>query len=205
MRKFSAKGTTVLTRATIAVVAVWFSGAVGAAGLFTPTTGSMTEPRYGHTATALANGKVLMVGGYDGAGDFYLPIADLYDPATGLFSATGAMSTTPVGRIGHRAIKLANGKVLVLGGNDDSVYLATAELYGSRLRHVYGDWVHGKGTSPAWRCWPTGRCWWSAEMTARTSRALKSTIPRPARSRRPVPWERREPDTPPRGWPTGRS
>ena len=129
MRSFSTKGTTVLTRAAIAIVAVWFSGAVGAAGLFTPTTGNMTEPRYGHTATALANGKVLLVGGYDGGGAFYLPTADLYDPATGLFSSTGVMSTTPVGRISHRAIKLNNGKVLVLGGNDGVTYLATAELY----------------------------------------------------------------------------
>lgn len=129
MRRFSTKGTTVLTRAAIAVVAVWFSGAVGAAGLFTPTTGNMTEPRYGHTATALANGKVLLVGGYDGGGAFYLPTADLYDPATGLFSSTGVMTTTPVGRISHRAIKLVNGKVLILGGNDGVTYLATAELY----------------------------------------------------------------------------
>ena len=129
MRRFLTKGTTVLTRAAIAVVAVWFSGAVGAAGLFTPTTGNMTEPRYGHTATALANGKVLLVGGYDGGGAFYLPTADLYDPATGLFSSTGVMTTTPVGRISHRAIKLVNGKVLILGGNDGVTYLATAELY----------------------------------------------------------------------------
>ena len=45
-------------------------------GIFT-STGSMTVARYGHTATLLPNGKVLIVSG---------STAELYDPLTGTFS-----------------------------------------------------------------------------------------------------------------------
>jgi hypothetical protein len=44
----------------------------------------MLEPRSGHTATLLPNGKVLIVGGMRHNQDFYKS-AELYDPATGKF------------------------------------------------------------------------------------------------------------------------
>ena len=73
----------------------------------------------------LGNGKVLVVGGYDGA-DF-LASAELYDPVADTFAATGDMSAT---RSGHTATLLGDGTVLLAGGGGDShIFLASAELY----------------------------------------------------------------------------
>jgi HYR domain-containing protein/galactose oxidase-like protein len=94
---------------------------------FTPT-GSMIVPRFGHTATLLSNGRVLITGGLTGA--FLTPVdsAELYDPISGTFSLTGSMSIV---RSAHTAALLGNGKVLIAGG-DTGAYTpdtATAELY----------------------------------------------------------------------------
>src|SRR5499427_4185066 len=59
----------------------------------------MLEPRSGHTATLLPDGKVLIAGGMRRNQDFYKS-AELYDPATGKFQLTGEMN---VGRVGHTA------------------------------------------------------------------------------------------------------
>ena len=75
-------------------------------------TGSMGAARYVHTATLLANGKVLVAGGENFITG-YLGSAELYDPATGIWTATGSMGTE---REYHTATLLANGKVLVAGG-----------------------------------------------------------------------------------------
>ena len=80
-------------------------------------TGNLHTPRYGHTATLLANGKVLVAGGlYRALATFSVTdSAELYDPATGTWSSTGNLNTC---RVGHTATLLANGKVLVAGGRD---------------------------------------------------------------------------------------
>jgi hypothetical protein len=75
-------------------------------GAFTAS-GSMTTRRYGHTATLLPDGKVLLAGGS------CLASAELFDPATTTFILTGKMASD---RFGHLAIRLASGRVLVLGG-----------------------------------------------------------------------------------------
>src|SRR5438876_5126714 len=57
-------------------------------------TGAMTTPRYGHTATLLWNGKVLVAGGA-GPKNCYGPsirTAELFDPATGTWSETGSLN-----------------------------------------------------------------------------------------------------------------
>ncbi len=82
-------------------------------GFFTPA-GSMTEPRYFHSAAVLNNGKVLLAGGCLWPNSLYLENAELYDPGDGSFTATaGNMST---GRESNVTVLLKNGKVLLAGG-----------------------------------------------------------------------------------------
>src|SRR5256885_3932366 len=87
--------------------------------------GSLATTRAGHTATLLPNGKVLVAGG-QGTGVNLLSSAELYDPASGTWSATGSMTTA---RYLHTATLLPNGKVLVAGGSNGNFSLASAELY----------------------------------------------------------------------------
>jgi Galactose oxidase, central domain/Kelch motif/PKD domain len=94
-----------------------------AAGTWSAT-GSMSTARYHHTATLLANGKVLVTGGYGSSGS--LSTAELYDPAAGTWSATGSMF---MARYHHTATLLANGKVLVAGTYGSSSPPAAAEMY----------------------------------------------------------------------------
>ena len=50
-------------------------------------TGSMVHGHLGHTATLLTNGRVLIAGGVDESGE-NAAYAELFDPASGTFSAT---------------------------------------------------------------------------------------------------------------------
>ncbi|WP_260602581.1 kelch repeat-containing protein [Variovorax sp. MHTC-1] len=94
-----------------------------ATGLWTAT-GSMNRVRDGHTATLLADGKVLVMGSRDPGGN--ASTAELYNPATGLWTETGSMNGA---RASHTATLLTDGKVLVFGGASSGFALATAELY----------------------------------------------------------------------------
>jgi hypothetical protein len=84
----------------------------------------MITARSAPTATLLTNGKVLLTGGED-TPSTPLASAELYNPATGTFSATGSMITA---RYIHTATLLPNGQVLVAAGYNYGV-LASAELY----------------------------------------------------------------------------
>ncbi len=108
-----------------------------AAELFDPSseswtaTGGMTEARWGHTATLLPDGRVLVAGSYVNSSD-PLASAEVYDPASGRWATTGSMNQ---GRGGHTATLLPDGRVLVVGGGAEDTLLeggprsATAELY----------------------------------------------------------------------------
>jgi hypothetical protein len=129
---------------SIFVLPLFFLGLAGhdaialaqSAGTFT-TTGSMTTPRMGHTATLLNNGRVLIAGGYQNVpggqhceGSLHvffgfldcvtaLNSAELYDPTTGTFSPTGNMSGSG---LGHTATLLPSGKVLIHWGTSAELY-----------------------------------------------------------------------------------
>jgi len=98
-----------------------------ATGTFT-LTGSMTTPRYAHTATLLNNGEVLVTGGLDELVNTTARLisAELYDPTIGRFTATSNMN---VSRYSHTATLLTDGKVLIAGGANLNGSVSIAELY----------------------------------------------------------------------------
>jgi hypothetical protein len=125
---------------------VLFVGGVGrgwtflpSAELYDPATGrsesvgSMSVPRESHTATLLADGRVLIIGGHSGRRqnmEVYAS-AEAFSPETRRFEPAGSLVTA---RHKHDAIRLADGRVLVIGGADrtDRVHYATTEIYGPR-------------------------------------------------------------------------
>lgn len=100
-----------------------------ATGAWTPT-GSMAEARGGAPAVVLNSGKVLVAGGSNFnsiEGMSGLASAELFDPATGTWTAAGSLS---LGRIGHSMVLLPSGKVLVAGGyNGMGGDWRTAEIF----------------------------------------------------------------------------
>lgn len=90
--------------------------------------GSMISGRHLHTATLLADGKVLVTGGRGADTDWrYWATAELYSPATNTWTPAASMSAV---RFAHAAVRLQNGKVLVTGGDDALEHAqASAELY----------------------------------------------------------------------------
>jgi len=128
---------TAFTRAAFAAVAFLVAAGPSLAGepivaespnVWMPAA-SMSIGRTHHTATRLRNGKVLVAGGYTVPGDDFpwaeqTGRAELYDPSSGTWSATGAMNNP---RAFHQAVLLDNGKVLVLGTGTKAS--PRAELY----------------------------------------------------------------------------
>lgn len=79
----------------------------------------LAEPRYGHTVTRIGNdddpgAAVLVVGGVDDMGNFL--DAALFEPLQAGFADFAATLNFP--RLGHRAARLGDGSVLVIGGRD---------------------------------------------------------------------------------------
>jgi hypothetical protein len=90
---------------------------------------AMHIARASHTSTLLPNGKVLIAGGFAGSGGEYNPYrtAELYDPSSGTFQSAAEMT---IGRSGHTATLLKNGKVLIVGGWTGRYDLrGSAEIY----------------------------------------------------------------------------
>src|SRR5437868_7210016 len=94
-------------------------------------TGSMAEGRFIATATRLADGTVLVAGGFsdDGTGNVDITTsAERYNPTTDTWSNASTMSYP---RYWHRAVRLPSGKVLAVGGviAPGPTATATAEIY----------------------------------------------------------------------------
>src|SRR5439155_1083249 len=107
--------------------ALWLATPVWAQEPWTwAPTADLNQPRAEHTATLLANGTVLVAGGRDAAGQ-PLASAEIYDPATGVYTLLASALPAPVW--GHPANRLSAGTVLIAGGSNASGALDSAELY----------------------------------------------------------------------------
>jgi hypothetical protein len=106
------------------------------AELYDPETGdsqvvdAMNVQRESHTATLLEDGSVLIIGGHRGRRQQMVvhASAERFLPQARRFEAAGTLATA---RHKHDAVRLADGRVLVIGGADrsDRVHYATTELY----------------------------------------------------------------------------
>jgi N-acetylneuraminic acid mutarotase len=110
-------------------------------------TGQMSVARASHTATELSNGQVLVAGGESGQsdGDRVLASAEVYDPRTGRWTVTGAMTQS---RYNHTATRLPDGTILVAGGQEESVAghaLSNTERYEPQT----GTWTATAGMTAA--------------------------------------------------------
>jgi len=108
----------------------------GSAALYDPVANSwsptarMITSRSLHAATLLQDGRVLVVGGAEVPAQpapAFLNTAEIYDPTKGAWSAAGAFG--PVGRHWHTATLLKDGKVLVVGGRNQSHELSYADAW----------------------------------------------------------------------------
>ncbi len=116
-----------------------------ASGAFTRT-GHLHQPRVAHVAALLGTGKVLIAGGGRGGmpgGYISYDTSEIYDPATRKFTAMSAHMKSD--RVGAAAVRLSDGRVLIVGGKSGRVVtsrhpnlfsltpLNTAETYDPEL------------------------------------------------------------------------
>lgn len=99
------------------------------------TTGSMSRPRFEHSAVLLSDGRVLVIGGQDWFVDN--KTAEIFDPLKGTWSSALSMFET---RYWSTATLLGNGEVLVVGGLHGGAHAAlrTAERYNAATN----TWAH---------------------------------------------------------------
>jgi hypothetical protein len=88
--------------------------------------GAMQYARTGHTATALDDGRILIVGGFNAAGTVPLQTTEIYDPQTN--TVVGGPNLIGA-RAKHTAVLLSSGDVAVFGGvGSGATPLSSCEL-----------------------------------------------------------------------------
>jgi WD40 repeat protein len=88
----------------------------------------MLSRRASHTSTLLKDGSVLIAGGFhdrDGE-NVFLNTAEIYNPETGEFTPTGNMTSQ---RVSQNAVLLPDGRVLIVGGWENTVRSSLLEIY----------------------------------------------------------------------------
>jgi hypothetical protein len=155
-------------------------------------TGRMAGIHYYSAATLLRNGTVLVEGGCSlGNCNAVTANAEIYNPATGKWSMTGAMNTA---RDYHTATLLANGKVLVAGGfsggNVAEIYDPAARKWSLAAPMIYAQAQHAAILLPTGKVLlagsnsPSSFCevydpvanTWQATGSMATSRALPAMV-----------------------------
>ena len=118
------------------------------------TKGNMVAARRAHTATLLGDGTVLVAGGEStsGATTTYLLSAELFDPKTNTFAATGALTG---GRSGHVAVHFSNDHVVIAGGRNAAGAVNSTEVYVAGKFHAAGP-LHAPRTQAAATLLDTG-------------------------------------------------
>src|SRR5258706_1941720 len=111
----------------------------GSAEIFDPSTGTfsaaganMNDARSMHSAALLADGRVLLVGGRNASGDA-LSSGEIFDGAS--FVGVGGMVNA---RVSPLMRVLFDGKVQIIGGNDDGSMEIYDPAYG-----IFGGFAHG--------------------------------------------------------------
>ncbi len=86
---------------------------------------AVLQPRTGHTATLLPDGRVLFEGGFAKCSGC-LRESEVYDPSTGLIEKVGGPRPS---RRHHSATLMADGRVLIAGGDIGEENSKTAEIF----------------------------------------------------------------------------
>src|SRR6266446_3189050 len=105
----------------VTLLAATFALTTSAQVVGTPT---LQVARQGHTATLLADGRVVLIGGENASGP--VSQAEIFDPAAGSFSA---VATSIASRTDHAATLLGDGRVLVTGGRQHDTVLNATEVF----------------------------------------------------------------------------
>jgi len=101
----------------------WGESTLATCEIYDPATGqwsqaaSMSTPRNSHTATLLKDGRVLVAGGYGGAG-YATSTCEIYDPVSDRWTTIAPMLTQ---RFRHQMILLNDDSVLVVGGRRGNI------------------------------------------------------------------------------------
>jgi hypothetical protein len=113
--------------AALCVVSAFGASTARAAAqpFFRTVQGQLLTGREYAVAAPLPDGRVLIAGGV-GVGGAVLDSAEVFDPRSETFSATGSMTTARADAV---AAPLPDGRVLVAGGYDAANELSTAEVY----------------------------------------------------------------------------